>query len=157
MRKCSLVMFLGWLGAAVLCAPSLIGCQSNKPAASRQPKGTAFTSAAREDVFAARLQAMAAADTYVSIVAQADDELRERTTRPEVADWALSQRIATAMAAYTNATAANGYVSLLDMMILATLKRCAIEDHWIPTLLHAEGEPLLEAHRRGERDVWNLG
>lgn len=146
-----------WLGVVALLCLASTGCQSNRSTTVRQPKGTAFTTAAREEVFAARLQAMAAADTYVSIIAQAHDELRARTKRPEVDEWAMDQRIACATASFTNATGPNGYVALLDMMVMATLKRCAVEEHWIPTLLHEEGEPLLDAYNRGEREVWDMG
>jgi hypothetical protein len=69
----------------------------------------------------------------------------------------MEQRVATGMAVYTNATGANDYVGLLDMMVLATLKRRALEEHWIPDLLHEEGRPMLDAARRGERDVWAAG
>jgi hypothetical protein len=93
----------------------------------------------------------------MSIVAQATDELRNRTTRQEVAEWAMLHRMATATAAYTNATGANDYVALLDMMVYAHLKRRALEEHWIPTVLREEGTPVLEAYRRGEQDVWARG
>src|SRR4051812_3662503 len=159
MRVRGWIPFTAWMSiaAVVVCAFAAAGGQSKQPAIPRQPKGTSFTSASREDVFAARLQAMAAADTYTTILAQGTDELQSRTSRPEVAEWAMEQRIATALASYTNATGPNGYVALLDMLVLATLKRAALEEHWIPTLLHDEGAPLLEAYRRGERDVWTLG
>lgn len=142
---------------AVACAGFASGCQSNAPAAPRQPKGTSFSAATRGDVFAARLQAMAGADTYVAIVAQATDELRTHTKRDDVVEWAMEQRIAAALASFTNATEPNGYVALLDMMVFATLKRTALEEHWIPTLLHDEGAGLLDAYRRGEQDVWSHG
>src|SRR5688572_31851426 len=88
---------VGWLAAAAACAAGAGGCQSDKPASPRQPVGSTFKSATREELVTARLQAMAAADTYVTVLAQADDELRARTSRPEVALWALEHRIASAM------------------------------------------------------------
>src|SRR3954454_141789 len=91
------------VAVVVICASAAAGCQAKQTAIPRQPKGTSFTSATREDVFAARLQAMAAADTYTTILAQGTDELRGRTTDSEVAEWAMEQRIATALASYTNA------------------------------------------------------
>ena len=95
--------------AAPLCAVVMLallagGCESKGPAAPLQKKGTAFASATREEFLTARLQAMAAADTYVSIIAQAADDLRNRATRPEVVEWAMEQRVATAMASFTSAT-----------------------------------------------------
>ncbi|MGB7161295.1 MAG: hypothetical protein WBD40_24770, partial [Tepidisphaeraceae bacterium] len=109
------------------------------------------------DPAAVRAQAMAAADTYTTVCAQAMDELVKKTTRPEVIEWALQQRISSAIASFTNATGSNDYVALLDMLVFATLKRHAVEEHWIPNLLHEEGAPVLEAFRRGETDVWAIG
>jgi hypothetical protein len=105
-----------------------------------------------------RIEAMAAADGYVTILMQAFDELHARTTRPEVARWAVENKIATATAVFTNATQAGDGSALLDMLVYANLKRQAIENHWVPKLLgDEEGAGVLEAHRRGERDVWARG
>ncbi len=105
-----------------------------------------------------RVEAMAAADACVTTLAQAFDALRARTKRPEVARWALENKIATATAVFTNATEAGDGSALLDMLVYATLKRHAIEDHWLPKLLGPEeGAGLLEAHRRAEQDVWARG
>ena len=43
-------------------------------------------------------------------------------------------------------------LSLLDMMVFATLKRYAFEEHWMPALLHEEGAPVLDAARRRWND-----
>lgn len=104
-----------------------------------------------------RAEAMAAADVYTTTVVQALDELRETTARPEVARWTLLHKITTATAAFTNATQSSDGGSLLDMLVLATLKRRAVEEHWVPTFLHEEGKALLAAHVRAENDVWAAG
>lgn len=143
--------------AAILCLSAITGCSSSGPASPMRPKDSSFAQATQESVFAARLQSMAAADTYVTVTVQALDEMRAHTARSEVSQWAMEQRIATAMASYTNATGPNGYVGLLDMLVLSTLKRMALEEHWIPVLLKEDGQPMVEAFRRGEREVWALG
>ncbi|HZN65688.1 MAG TPA: hypothetical protein VFB66_10315 [Tepidisphaeraceae bacterium] len=101
-----------------------------------------------------RALAAGAADNYVTAVAQATDQLRRTTKRPEVAEWAWETKVATAVASYSNATGPNDAVCLLDMVLYATLKRHALEEHWVPTLLHEEGAPLVEVYRRAEDDVW---
>jgi hypothetical protein len=123
------------------------GCASG-----RKPAPAAGT----EPATAARFRALAggAADDYVTAVTQAMDQLRRTTKRPEVTEWAWQTKIATALASYTNATGTNDAVCLLDMVLFATLKRYALEEHWIPTLLHEEGEPVLAIYRRAETDVW---
>jgi hypothetical protein len=150
------LFLIAQLSAAILCvcAP---GCSNKNKAATQPKKDTSFTSITAVKLAQARSEAMAAADTYTTIVAQAADELKQKTKREEVVEWALQQRIATATACFTNATGPNGFVGLLDMLVYSTLKRDATEKHWIPTLLHEEGEPMLEALSRGERAVWANG
>ena len=150
---------VGWLAAAIGCAAAAVsaGCAPTPPAAAaaaERQKGTAFKSASVESMAAARSQAMASADTYLAVFVQAMDELRDNTKRPEVAEWAMEQRINTGTAAFTNATGGNDFVALLDMLVLSTLKRHAMEEHWVPALLHEEGAPLMKAMLHGERDVW---
>ena len=109
----------------------------------------------RPDLDKVRAAALDMADTYVIQATQAYDDLIERTTRPQVARWAVEQKIATATAAFTNATNPNPYVGVVDLVILAALKRTAIERHWVPTLLgDGEGSPVLAAARRAEADAW---
>jgi hypothetical protein len=146
------------LAAALLCAAATVGCNSSgsKPSYTTS-KGSAFASATSATSAAARVEAMAAADTYMTIVAQATDELRKTTKRDEVVEWAQEQRIATAIASFTNASGPNSLVALLDMLVLTRLKRAALQEYWIPTLLHEEGEPVLRAFRRGEDQVWLSG
>ena len=123
-----------------------IGCASGKPS----------SGPAREPTTSVQFRSLAAgaADNYVTAVAQATDQLRRTTTRPEVADWAWQTKIATALASYSNATGPNDAVCLLDMVLFATLKRHALEEHWVPNLLREEGGQILEVYRRAEADVW---
>lgn len=154
---------VGWLAAALIgCAAAAVsaGCAPTPPAAAAaaaQKKGTSFTSVSVESMAAARTQAMSSADTYLTVFVQAMDELRDNTKRPEVAEWAMEQRINTGTAVFTNASGGNDFVALLDMLVLSTLKRHSMEEHWIPALLHEEGAPVLKEMLHGERDVWTTG
>ena len=114
------------------------------------------SSVSRTDTTTVKFRSLAAgaADNYATAIAQAMDQLRRTTTRPEVTDWAWQTKIATALASFTNATGPNDAVCLLDMVLFATLKRHALEEHWIPNLLHEEGKPVLNVYRRAEADVW---
>jgi hypothetical protein len=152
-----LLLLAAPIGAMIVCICG--GCSNKAGAADATPakKESAFTSITAVKMDLARTEAMAAADTYTTIIAQAADELRQRTKREEVVDWALQQRIATATACFTNATGTNGFVGLLDMLVYTRLKREAMDRHWIPTLLRDEGQPMLDAHLRGEKAVWEAG
>jgi len=147
---------------SVVLAVAAAGCKSTGNGGVGKGAGGDSTNSAREFADATgaemRVEAMAAADGYVTTVAQAFDDLRARTKRAEVARWALENKIATATAVFTNATQAGDGSALLDMLVYATLKRHAVEDHWLPKLLGPEeGAGVLDAHRRGERDVWARG
>src|SRR5580658_3901901 len=101
-------------------------------------------------------EVMSFADTYASLAIQSLDDLQNRTTRPEVADWALENKIATTLAVYTNVTGPNEVTNLLDMLVFVDLKRWAVENHWIPALLHDEGQGVLTAARKGDDLAWEM-
>src|SRR4051812_7949654 len=104
---------VGWLAAAIGIAAASAGCAPTPPAAAAdmQKRETAFTSVTVESLAAARAQAMSSADTYLTVFVQAMDELRDNTKRPEVAEWAMEQRINTGAAVFTNATGGNDFVA----------------------------------------------
>src|SRR5688500_7251785 len=106
------------------------------------------------DADAARSPVMSLSDTYCPTVIQSFDTIIAETKDPKRAHWARGQRVGTMTISITNATGPNAVVGLLDMVVFATLKRAAVEEHWVPTLLGEEGGPVLEAHRRGEADAW---
>jgi len=137
-------------------ASLIVGCAASGGGPRQRATAPSSRPAAAREVTPAELRALAmnAADSYATAIAQATNDVRTSTTRPAVADWAWQTKIDTTLAALTNASGANDAVCLLDMVVYATLKRHAMEEHWIPTLLHDEGKPALEIYRRAERDVW---
>jgi hypothetical protein len=100
-------------------------------------------------------EVMTVADTYCMLVFQALSEL-QAARNPRIAEWALATKISTATAVYTNAASPNPVVGLLDSVVFASLKRSAIEEHWIPQLLGDEGAKVLAAFGAGEREVWQV-
>src|SRR6185503_1919525 len=96
------------------------------------------------------------ADTFINILAQSLEELQKQTKRDEVASWAMRYRIKTCAAALTVSTSPNPIISMVDSVSLVTLKRIALEEHWIPTLLHEEGKDLLKSMRQAESDAWAM-
>ena len=106
------------------------------------------------DADAVRSVVMSLADSYSQTVIQSLDALVAKTADPRRAAWAREQRVATLTASVDNATAGDSFVGLLDMVVLSTLKRAAVEEHWVPTLLGDEGKGVAEACRRGEAEAW---
>ena len=143
----------GALIPAALCSGAG-GCKSGGPALWR-------SSAAAKNVAASpaamRTYGMAAADTYITVISRGVEQLIHSSRRPEVVAWARYRQIAAAYACFNNASGTNDAACLLDMLVLATLLRVGLEEHWIPTLLRDEGRPVLEAYRRAEQDVWAIG
>ena len=101
-----------------------------------------------------RSQVMSLGDSYIQTIVQSYDALIATTKDPAKANWARKQRVATISVSITNSTGPNAIVSLLDMVVFATLKREAVENHWVPTLLGEEGSGIAAAHRRGEDEAW---
>ncbi len=64
--------------------------------------------------------------------------------------------MAKASGAITDASGPNPPVNLLDIVVLVSLERMSIEEHWIPSLLHDDGKDLLAAYEQSEREGWEL-
>ena len=116
--------------------------------------GSASGGSAPMNLDEVRSQVMSLADTYSQTVVQSLDEMVATSKDPQKISWARKQRLATLSVSMTNATGPNAVVGLLDMVVFATLKREAIEQHWVPNLLGEEGKAVAQAHRRGEAEAW---
>ena len=143
--------------AAALCLiPLLAGCKGSGGGGwAAATAGTDSTLASGQvNADQARSVLMSLADSYVQTVNQPLDEMVAKSKDPARSDWARTQRLATVSVSVANATGPNAVVGLLDMVVFSSLKRAAVEEHWVPTLLKEEGGAVLDAHRRGERDAW---
>src|ERR1044072_243624 len=98
-----------WSPVATLAMGVACGCKSGGAR-----RGAAV--AARATPVEFRALAMGAADNYTTAVAQATDQLRPTTKRPEVTDWAWQTKTPTALASFTNATGPDDAECLLDMV-----------------------------------------
>jgi hypothetical protein len=67
-------------------------------------------------------------------------------------NWKLSQ----STAAYTIGSGPNPVANAVDMVVLATLSRMAIEDAWVGERYGERAAPLRDAHRRLEQRSWTL-
>jgi hypothetical protein len=145
---------------------SVLGCAASTTNSSnlRTVSNTPYNSATQAVYGPSRLtlpeirsEVMSFADNYVAHTARAMDELAASTHSSEVAQWALRMKIAAAMNAFNNAGGPNEVVGLLDTLVMVTLKREALEEYWIPTLLHDEGAGVLKSYRDSEKEAWELG
>ena len=137
-----------------------VGCaqktDSNSGGALAQQQGQRTEQNAKATPDQIRSEVLSFADTLILTTAQALEEMERQTQRPEVAAWASRYKINTAEAALTTSTSPNPMISLLDTIVLVTLKRMLLEEHWVPTLLHEEGKGVLDSFRHAEADAWAM-
>jgi hypothetical protein len=136
----------------LICAASGAGCAHKKKQASGPLP--ADQTIVRLDPVAVRSELFAFIDTYGATISQPADDLIASTSKREVATWALRYKITTGTVLLTDAAAANAIGGMLDSVVYVSLERSCLEDHWMPTLLGAEGNGLLRAVRQGEADAW---
>src|SRR5436190_3960838 len=93
----ALLFLLVATGAAGCAAHGGKGDSGGSGSASRSAHSSSAAKSSSSSVLPSevRTRAMAVADSYTTLVAQACDDLRAKTTRPEVARWATELKIAT--------------------------------------------------------------
>ena len=102
-----------------------------------------------------QLKVMRHADEYAGRIKDPLEALNRQTSSPEERLAAQNWRISQASAAYTIASGPNPTINALDMIVLATLSRGVVEDHWLSEY-GERARALLDAHRELERQSWTL-
>jgi hypothetical protein len=95
------------------------------------------------------------ADEYVSTLAQAADDFGARAATSEARLAALRWKLGQATSAYIVATGVNPVMNALDMLVLVTMARIVVEDHFIGTFGEA-AQPLLATQIKLESDLWQM-
>jgi len=113
----------------------------------------AVSNASSMDVM--QLKVMRVADDYVATLSQAADEFSARVGTPEARLLGLKWKLGQATSAYTVASGVNPVINALDMLVLVTVARMAIEDYGVETY-GTNALPLLETQRRFETNTWEL-
>ena len=97
------------------------------------------------------------ADRYHSRMSIAVDRMREYPLSPDQYQLAQYWRTMSRVTSVDLAIGSNAVTNLLDMMVLTSLGRMVIEQYWVPDQFGKEyGQPLLDASRALEKDVWDL-
>jgi len=100
-------------------------------------------------------QLMRFADEFTARMSVASDQLRRGTNsidRVEQQKWKLNYLTDT----LAIASGQNSIANLLDMLVLTTTTRIAIEEHWLPKVYGESARPMLEDCRRAEGKIWTL-
>jgi hypothetical protein len=77
-------------------------------------------------------------------------------TTPFVRSVAMGSRLGSCTAAVSIAGGSNPEVAMLDMVVLVSLLRLAVEEIWIPKEALPNGQVLLDAYVELERDIWSI-
>jgi hypothetical protein len=96
------------------------------------------------------------ADKLVSSIWQATDEILKSGVDANMRLRIHQSRALGSGTAMNIATGRNPAANLLDMMSYVTLARMNIEEYWLPKVLGPKGQPLLQAMRKLEQDIWTL-
>lgn len=155
---------LPWCGLmAGLLALGMTGCAHLTPWQSKPPSAAVNSSisftlsnapaAVSMEVLQAKV--MRFADDYVAKVRQAADEFSAKVGTPEGRLMGLRLKLGQATAAYTDASGVNPVINTLDMLVLVTVTRMAMEDYGVEHYGDAM-LPLLETQRRIETNAWTL-
>ncbi len=103
-----------------------------------------------------QLAVMSFADEYVARTGEAITRFQGQTENPEdrllTQDWRVQQ----ATSAYTIASGPSPVTNALDMVVLASLSRMRLEDHWVVERFGPRLKPLQETYRRVEAEAWQI-
>src|SRR5262249_24956939 len=91
---------------------------------------------------------------FAVAVAASVDIMRAATNSSSDLDF-QAWRLAVASDAWAVASGPNAFANLLDMIVLVTLSRRAVEEHWM-TIYGTGAAPLLDCCRENETNIWHL-
>ncbi len=145
----------------VVLAPGFTGCGLMRPSGS-QPKAEIKSLRApanqppgSESISSLQQQVMRFADIYATTVAQDCDDFSASVDTPDARLDALRWKLGQSTAAFIDASGPNPRLNVLDILVLATLSRMVVEEHYVKIYGDA-AQPLLETHRRLEADAWTM-
>lgn len=94
---------------------------------------------------------------YAGLSDEVLDTIKREATTPERRLLAQNHKLALVNALVSVANGVTPTINLLDMVVLVTLVRMSVEQHWAPAVLDkAQGKRWLEVAREGEQDIWSI-
>lgn len=94
-------------------------------------------------------------DEAFVLISQAADSFALQVGTAEARALALSWKTGAANNSMIIASGPNPIANLLDMVVLVTLSRITMEDHWVPRF-GKPAEPMLEACRKLDQEIWQM-
>jgi hypothetical protein len=152
--KAVMAMKISWRTILVLLTVFIGGCAAENGKANHSSNQSAMDAILPQREIDERVGGFA--DTFLTRVAEPYGRIIATAKTPQVRTWALQTRLGQALGALTDATGPNPSANLIDIVVMVTLQRMSIEEHWIPTLLHDDGNDLLDAYKESEKNAWKL-
>ena len=103
-----------------------------------------------------QLNVMGFADEYAGSIREPVQRFQLTTEDAEARLLAQNWKLSQSTAAYTIASSPNPVANAVDMVVLATLSRMAIEDAWVGEKFGERAAPLRDAHRHLEQRAWTV-
>lgn len=100
-------------------------------------------------------QLMRFSDEFSTRMIGGVDQLRRGTNAFDPAE-ALQWKIEIGTETCAIASGPNAIADLLDMTILVTVTRAALEEYWLPKVFGETARPMLEGCRNAETDIWRF-
>ena len=95
------------------------------------------------------------ADEFISSIATASEQLRRGTNALDRIELE-KRRLLYANDILGIASGQNSVANLLDMVVLTTMTRIAMEEYWMPKVYGESARPLFEVCRNAEQKIWKL-
>jgi hypothetical protein len=101
-------------------------------------------------------EVMRFADRLISMVDVACQDLSESSGTTSGRVFAQRFKVEQDSSAVMIAAGLNPEANLLDMIVLVTLQRRALEQYWVPEMYGDCARPLLETYQRLEKEIWSI-
>ncbi len=147
-------------GMILVLALLLAGCRVVKDTAELPGKAVSTVTHGKKeqpkmDPVELQQQLLRFADEFTAGMLTSAESLRRGTNsleRVEMTRW----RITFAGSTLAIASGQNAIANLLDMLVLTTMTRTAVEDYWLPNVFGESARPMLEVSRDAEEKIWRL-
>ena len=96
------------------------------------------------------------ADSYAAQITQSNIILQNRLANPRDRLAAHEMMVQSITAAYDIAVSPSSAVAILDMTVMVTLQRMAVEEFWVPKIFGDPGKDFAKTTRQLEKEIWDI-
>ena len=154
------VLFISWflLGCLTGYTEAEIVAQKSGPIRSLFKSDSKETKEELAELADAELLAIVTgfADSYAARITQVNLILQRRLADPEKRLAAYNMMVQSLTAAYDIAVTPNSATAVLDMTVMVTLQRIAVEEFWVPKFYGKPAKEFLDTLQALEKEIWEI-